>query len=384
MYTVHFSHSFSKLSETFIYDYLTSLQKQGVQVEVVTLHHLNKQERPFDGVRELSLPVLNIPRLWNITRDKMMGRKTEVSAWPVYRKRLKNIFLRNKPDVLHAHFGPMGVLLAPVAKELNIPLVVTFYGYDISQLLKEEFWRQAYRNLARVVARVTVLSGEMRSRALEAGFSEEQIEIVHLGTKVKDMVYQEPSIPIRKFLSVGRLSEKKGHLDSLKAFQSVLQNSKEPLSFSIIGEGEDRGEIESFIDSNSLSESVTLLGGLPHSKVVKKLYEADAFVLHSKTASSGDKEGTPTVLAEAQAAGLPCLSTFHSGIPEMIPAENHRFLAEEGDVAGITTNIKQLLSESEEEIQTISRLGRKHVEESFDIHKEAAKFKLLYQQIVTD
>ncbi|WP_340105373.1 glycosyltransferase [Rhodohalobacter sp. 8-1] len=382
MHTVHFSHSFSKLSETFIYDYLTSLQKQDVRVEVITFNHLNKQERPFNGVRELSLPLWNVPRIWNLSRDKMLGRKTEVSAWPVYRKRLKKMLQKKKPDVLHAHFGPMGAFLAPVAEELNIPLVVTFYGYDISELLKDEYWRQSYRNLSRVAARITVLSEEMKTRAIGAGFSEEQTKVVHLGTKIDDIVYRKPSYPVRRFLSVGRLSEKKGHLDSITAFKSVLNKSKASLRFSIIGEGGDRQEIKSFIDSQNLTDCVELLGSLPHSQVISHLYIADAFVLNSKTSRSGDKEGTPTVLAEAQAAGLPCLSTFHSGIPEMIPDKNHRFLTEEGDVAGIATNMERLLDASEEEIQAISRAGRKHVEKEFDVNREAAKFKSIYQQLV--
>jgi glycosyltransferase involved in cell wall biosynthesis len=153
------------------------------------------------------------------------------------------------------------------------------------------------------------------------------------------------------------------------------------LSFNIIGEGEDRQKIRSFIDSQDLTDSVSLLGSLPHSQVISQLYKADAFMLHSKTAISGDREGTPTVLAEAQAVGLPCLSTFHSGIPEMIPNENHRFLAEEGNVAQITSNMEQLLGASEEEIRTVSKFGRKHVEEAFNIDREASKFKELYKQV---
>lgn len=383
MHTIHFSHSFSKLSETFMYDYVTSLEEEGIRVEVITLNHVNKKNRPFDAVRELHLPIWNVPRLWNISRDTILKRKTEVSAWPVYRKKLSKILQQDKPDILHAHFGPMGVLMAPVAEELGIPLVVTFYGYDISELLEQGFWQKAYVDLANVADRITVLSEEMKSRALSNGFSSAQTDVVHLGTKVESIIYQEPSSPARNFLSVGRLSEKKGHIDSLIAFKSVLENAKEPITYKIIGEGEDRKMIEAFIESKGLSENVFLLGGMPHSEVVKELYKADLFVLNSKTSKSGDKEGTPTVLAEAQAAGLPCLSTIHSGIPEMIPEENHFLLAEEGNIEQMAINMERLISASQEEITAISHRGRKFVEENFDVKKEALKFKFIYQELTS-
>lgn len=381
MYTVHFCHTFSKLSETFIYDYVTSLQKIGVDNEVFTLNQVNRNDRPFERVNELKLSPWNIQRLWNLSTDLLLNRKTEVSSWPAYRKKLIDIFSNKRPDILHAHFGPMGVLLEPVAEKLDIPLVVTFYGYDISQLLKQELWQKAYGDLSGTVSKVTVLSEEMKQRALKAGFSEEHVEIVHLGTNIHAVKYQAPSFPVTHFISVGRLSEKKGHMDSIEAFGKVLKESSEPLYFRIIGEGEDRGQIEAFINSLNLNEHVKLLGGLPHDQVIEKLHEADAFILHSKAARSGDMEGTPTVLAEAQAAGLPCLSTYHSGIPEMIPEQNHRFLAREGDVNGIVENLHELLKVSEGELLDISKRGRKHVEYSFDIENESQKFKNIYEAL---
>lgn len=382
MRALHLVHSFSKLSETFIYDYVTSLQKQNISVHIITFNHLNLNDRPFESVKVLALPWWNIPRIYQFSRNKLLGRSTETSSWSVYRKRLKQIILEVKPDVLHAHFGPMGVLIAPVADKLKIPLVVTFYGYDISELTHQKNWRQAYLELAKTADFVTVLSEEMKERALKSGFKSKQVKVIHLGTRVDRIAYQKPAYPIQHFLSIGRLSEKKGHLDTLEAFKLVLQKSNRQLDLTIIGEGEDRRKIESYIQTHHLQDSVSLPGSVPHAKVIDYLYEADAFILNSKTSHDGDKEGTPTVLAEAQAAGLPCISTFHSGIPEMIPAENHRFLADEGDIHMIASNIERLLSASEEEINDISQAGRLHVEAEFDVLEEAGKFKDLYEKLI--
>lgn len=382
MRSIHFVHSFSKLSETFIYDYVTSLQDQEVDVEVLTFNRLNREERPFEPVTKISLSWWNVTRIWNIIRDNILGRDTETSAWPAYRKRIKEKVLDEKPDVLHAHFGPMGVLLAPVAKEFDIPLIVTFYGYDISKIIRRDFWKQAYQELADIASYVTVLSEEMKERALGVGFSKDQIKVVHLGTRIDNIQYRQPSYPISKLLSIGRLAEKKGHLDTLQAFKLVLDRSDRALQLNIIGDGDLRPELEEYIQRNNLQNHVQLLGRLPHSQVVEQLKNADTFVLNSKTASSGDKEGTPTVLVEAQAAGLPCISTFHSGIPEIIPEENHRFLAEEANVQQIISNMIDLLNASEKEVIEVSKRGRKRVEEAFDVVGEASKFKLLYEELI--
>lgn len=383
MRSIHFVHSFSKLSEKFIYDYVRSLKELKVDVRVITFRSINRQERPFEPVLLLKLPWWDVARIWNIAKDKISGQNTETSTWRIYRKKIKEILINEDPDVLHAHFGPMGVLLAPVANELGIPMVVTFYGYDISELLREDFWKNAYKELADKADSVTVLSKEMKERALEAGFREEQTRIIHLGTNIKKIKYKPPSYPLSNFLSIGRLSEKKGHLDTLKAFNKLTYKVDRILHLSIIGDGEYKPKLEAYIRDNNLQDKVSLLGSLPHPEVVEYLYKSDAFILSSKTASNGDREGTPTVLVEAQAAGLPCLSTFHSGIPEVIVPENHKFLAEEGKVSQICSNIYNLITASEEEIKNISRLGRKHVEESFNVYVEAAKFKQLYKELIS-
>ena len=97
-----------------------------------------------------------------------------------------------------------------------------------------------------------------------------------------------------------------------------------------------------------------------------------------------NREGTPTVLIEAQATGLPCITTTHAGIPETIPETNHRFLAPEGDVDALTDCLIGLLNQSPDEILTIARRGRDHVEQEFHLSSEVKKLRSLYRTICTD
>ena len=381
MRTVHFSHSFSKLSETFIYDYVTGLQNHGVDTHVITLNRVNANDRPFKNVQQINLNLLNPERLIRRGADFIRNKSMETSSWPVYRKKLRRILSDLDPDIIHAHFGPMGVLISPVASSLRIPVIITFYGYDISEYALDSYWQEQYKELATHTDAVTVLSEQMKSEAVELGFSDEQTKVIHLGTDLSRFPRKSISHPVRKFVSVGRLSEKKGHIDGIKAIQKAKKETGLSLELTIIGEGNHRENLQEYISEHDLDDSVSLAGSLPNSDVIDMLYESDAFILCSKTAAKGDKEGTPTVLIEAQAAGLPCISTYHSGIPEIIPEKNHDLLAPEGDVNSISECIKTLVTASEAYVSDHIRLGRERVEREFNIKEETLKFKRLYKRL---
>ncbi len=83
--------------------------------------------------------------------------------------------------------------------------------------------------------------------------------------------------------------------------------------------------------------------------------DADIFILASKIAKNGDRDGLPNVLIEAQSQGIPCISTRVSAIPELIQDGNNGLLVEPGDVDGLCTNLERLIdSQSERERMGIS------------------------------
>lgn len=382
MRTVHFAHSFSKLSETFIYDYIKGIDAHGIDTQVITMNLVNRRERPFECVHELRLNLLNPERLIRRGIDFIRKRPLETSSWPVYRKKMTTMVRDIQPDIIHAHFGPMGVLMSPVAKQLNIPLIVTFYGYDISEYVSSVYWQRKYHKLAGDVAAITVLSDQMKSEAIELGFAEQKTNVIHLGTDLKRFPRKKSTYPVREFLSVGRLSEKKGHLDSIKAIEKAAIRTGLPLHLTIIGEGSDTEKLRRYITENSLEKMIHLAGRRSNREVIESLYSSDAFILSSKMSTKGDREGTPTVLIEAQAAGLPCVSTYHSGIPEIIPEKNHGLLAPEGDVEAITDCIHMLVTATAPKVAKWAEQGREKAEKAFNIEVETLKFKRLYESLL--
>jgi len=382
MNVLHYRQTFSKLSETFVYEYITGLERQGTDNCVVTHERRNSKARPFQDVYEIGRPGRWHPHrvFYRLLVPFGVGTR-RTSEWPEIRRRLKMTAREVDPDVVHAHFGREGVVIGPVTESLGVPLVVTFYGFDISSLPEKDFWAQAYEKLWGQVAAVTVLSERMKAEAKQLGCPEDKLSIVPLSRRLDQLPYRRPSGRVQNVLFVGRLTPKKAPLDAIRAVEQANTDGAS-LTLDVLGDGPCRGEAEKDIQENSLSENITLHGAVPNERVIEHMREADAFLLPSKTAPDGNREGTPTVLVEAQAIGLPCVSTRHAGIPEMIPEKNHFLLADEGNVDGIGKILCDLSLVETSRLEEIANRGRKKVEEDFNLSKSVKKIKKIYSNIV--
>lgn len=381
---LHFCKHFSRLSETFIYDYITELERQGEDNHVVTLNRVNEESRPFPKINVLDRPNFWHPRrLWHRSLGVVGVKDPKTSYWPQIRERLAKVVRDVNPDVIHAHFGPVGVLIAPVARRMSIPLTVTFYGYDISELAEVKFWAERYSRLWNMASAVTVLSGKMKRSAIDLGVPDEKVRIVHLSRNLEKFPFRAPFRRVRKLLFVGRLVEKKAPLDALEALQSANREGKD-LKLHIAGNGPLDKRVKAFIEEHGMEGVVVLHGRVPNDEITDLMHDSDAFILPSKTAPSGDREGTPTVLVEAQAAGLPCVSTCHSGIPEMIPEANHDLLADEGDTEALTDILRSLADRSVKDLKRIAQRGRQKVEEEFSLVDEVSSLRTIYEETARD
>lgn len=382
MKVIHLCRTFSKLSETFIYDAITELDATEIENEVVTFKRIHATDRPFSKVHLLE------PSIWMRavgTLKKTLDAIGLVSFDPaaeleLQRQRMLHSFLKkNRADLVYAHFGLQGWTLRPIATKLGIPFMVSFHGYDAFRLPENPLWRSRFRELFDAAAAVTVVSKYMKAHLKSLGCPEAKLQLVHVGKCVSSYQYRTAiQRPLRNFISIGRLSEKKGFLDCIAAFKLLLKQYPD-LSLKIIGTGELESEITEALKCETLKNNIRLMGSLPHGKVKEALKQADAFILCSKTAKSGDKEGIPTVLMEAQAMGLPCISTLHSGIPEVIPAAAQKLLAQEGEPADIAEKIEMLIKMPVEELEQIRQQGRHLIETEFNLKKETYKLTRIMQ-----
>ena len=385
MKIIHYCGTFSKLSETFIYDVIVELEHSGIDNKVVANRTIAHAERPFSKVIRLEVSTLN--RVITLMKKCLtwfkVGKYIPVEdLLNCRRDALRKVLIREKPDLIHAHFGAQGVAILPVVKKLGIPLIVSFHGYDAFRLPNEQGWKEKLTELFAGAGMVTVVSEIMYNQLISLGCPAAKLKLIHVGKRLSDYPFRLKSSPrILNFISVGRLQDKKGFRDCIQAFQ-LLSQKYPGLSLKIIGTGSQEQELRRLLPTGE--QQISFLGALSHEDTKKHIAASDAFILCSKTGVDGDKEGIPVVLMEAMAMGLPCVSTRHSGIPEVIPEESHWLLAEEGNAADIAVKIEQLINAPKAEIARLSELGRKKIEQEFNLETEVAKLKTIYSSIIDE
>ena len=162
MKILHYCETFSETSETFIYDYVKGVEKLGASSSVVCHHRMNEDSRPHNTVYQIKRPDRWHPaRVLHRIRLRSSPEPFTVSFWPQLRSQLRLVLQKDQPDVIHAHFGTVGVVMRPVALALGIPLVVHFRGYDISKILPSALWEAEYRKLFRDAALLVGISNHI-------------------------------------------------------------------------------------------------------------------------------------------------------------------------------------------------------------------------------
>jgi len=124
------------------------------------------------------------------------------------------------------------------------------------------------------------------------------------------------------------------------------------------------------------------LGWKDQQEIIEILKKSHIFIAPSVTAKSGDQDAPVNVLKEAMAIGLPVISTYHGGIPELIQDNISGFLVPERDADAIAEKISYLLDNSQIWVP-ITQAARLQVEENYDLHKLNDELVDIYQQLLT-
>jgi colanic acid/amylovoran biosynthesis glycosyltransferase len=310
----------------------------------------------------------------------------ETHKWPVLRSRISQRLKELKPDIVHAQFGPEGVIVGPVADALNIPLAVTFHGYDVSRLPKQEKVRGRYKDLFEEASVLIGVSDHNSSMLKELGAPPEKVRTIHNGTRLDQFSYSDPLDRFDgetvRLLHVGRLVEKKGPLELVDSFRLARENvkGKVDLQLTVAGDGPLREKLLQRVQNLNLDDSIDYAGSVSHGRVQDLMREAHLYTQHCKTALDGDVEGQGVTFIEAQASGLPVIATRSGGVPSVVVDGDTGYLVPEEDTEAMADRITELALHPER-WEELSRKGRKHVEDQFDLTKQVKKLVDTYDDM---
>ena len=359
---------YPRLSETFIAQEILGLERRGVPILIVALR------KPYDPYihelhRQISADVLYLPEYVKDDPARVAKAKRWAEKQPTYAaaKALFDADYAQESNANRQRRWAQGCVFAHELPEdvtwihthyLHTPCSAARYaahlagkGWSFSAHAKDiwtsEEWdlRTKLDDAAWGVTCTKVNVDHLKSLTKDP----DKVELVYHGLDFSG--FPEPaekgsgrdgSGDAVQLVSVGRAVEKKGYDDLLAALASLPETLN--WHFTHIGGGELSDTLKAQAATLGLSERITWRGAQPREEVIKACQASDLFVLPSKLAKSGDRDGLPNVLMEAQSVGLCCLSTAVSAIPELIIPGKTGILVPPADPKALGTELGKLIT----------------------------------------
>lgn len=303
------------------------------------------------------------------------------SFFPFYYKKL---IKKHNVKLLHAHFGPQGFRYLKIKSDLKLPMITTFYGYDISTLSRVKYWQKAYLKLFKNCELFLVEGTHMKNELVKLGCPIEKIKVHHLGVNINQIRFKPRIVNPKSTITIlisGTFTEKKGIIYAIEAFATVKSRNQN-IRLRILGDGYMRSQIESLVQNLEIADSVELLGYQPYSVFLSELENAHIFLSPSITAENGDTEGgAPVSIIEAQASGIPVISSYHADIPEVVIDGQSALLAPEKDVHILAEHLTYLVDHPEI-WPKIGQTGRAHVEKEYNAEIQGRRLESIYKELI--
>jgi len=365
---------YPRLSETFIAQEILSLQKSGLRYRIVSLRRpTDKKTHPVHG--QITAAVDYLPEYLYEAPVRVMRAWLRVRKRPGYGAArgafLRDLFRDLTPNRVR-RFGQALVMAAELPDDvtwiyahfLHTPASVARYCAEIRGLPwscsahAKDIWTSPEWEKAEKLAHMEWLVTCTRTNVDHLrGLDTETEHKVHLLYHGIDLARFPPmnrpqapeGLPTPEtpatILSVGRAVEKKGYDVLLRALADLPNGL--PWRFVHVGGGVNLSALKAAARNLGLEDRVTWMGPRSQEELLALYGEADLFVLASRVAGDGDRDGLPNVLMEAQSQSLACIATRVSAIPELIVDGETGVLVEPDDASALADAMSRLIVDSE-------------------------------------
>lgn len=361
-------------SGCFVYEPLVALAKLGVRHTVLALQPLyrgrvraNQSEIPAQWFRYFSLPRgWGLPTAGAFVFARIVGRLRELhQGTPI--------------DLIHAH-GPLpcGHAAMLLSRELKIPFVVSVHGLDAFSTVQVtgrsgEWCRRISQRVYLASPRVICISEHVREKVLEGVGRNTRTSVVYNG--VDTDVFSpgiEPPGPV--VLSVGNLIPIKGHEVLIRATAAISREFPS-LTVQIVGDGPERGRLQTLAQQLGLGERIRFLGRKSRSQVAEMMRECTLFALPSRY------EGLGCVYLEAMAAGKPVIGCRGQGIAEIIQHGANGFLIGPDNERELSLALSMLFRDASRR-NNLGRAARETILDRLTLADQSDRLARIYRECV--
>jgi glycosyltransferase involved in cell wall biosynthesis len=282
---------------------------------------------------------------------------------------------RDHPVVLHTHGYRPDLLHLKTARRARAGIVSTLHGF-IGATWRGRFYEAVQVRRLRRFDAVVAVSAPIAERVRRAGVPAERVHLVP--NAVADPCPVEPAVArarlglpagVRVVGFVGRLTAEKG----ADVFLDAVARLPDSVHGVVIGEGQERDALEAQCAALGLRPRVRLVGLLPEAG--RLLSALDTVVISSRT------EGTPMILLEAMAAGVPVVATRVGGVPDVL-RDNEGWLVAPEDPSALAAAMIDLLDHPEI-ARARAAAARLRVQREFGIDQWLARYEAVYARALS-
>ena len=261
---------------------------------------------------------------------------------------IRTLIARCKPDIIQSHAVKSHFLIRLAAIHRERPWIAFHHGYTWTSP-RTRIYNQLDRWSLRAASKVVTVCRPFASDLEEIGVRPERIVVRHNSVKNFSSAQDEVVVQLRQTLGisentqvvlcVGRLSREKAQADLIEAAALMRREGRQGnVRFVVAGDGHDRQKLKDMAKSLLVEDWIIFAGQV--ADLVPYYTMADLVVLPSHT------EGSPNVLLEAMAAGLPIIATAVGGVPEIVENEKQALLVEKRNPVALARAIERVLNDA--------------------------------------
>ncbi len=301
-------------------------------------------------------------------------------------KTLIRLLRRERMSVIHAHWIiPQGLIAVLVKRFFRTPVITTAHGADVFALRGKV--KNGLKRL--VISRSDAWTANSKATAGAAGGDSlmPAPHIIPMGVDVKlfsggNRDRLRSQLPGDDFLVlfVGRLVEKKGCGDLLRAHALLPENLKLRTTLWIVGDGDQRRDLELTAKNLGIGRKVRFWGTISNRALPEFYAAADLFIAPSIEASSGDTEGLGVVILEAFAGRVCVVATRSGGITSVVTDEITGLLVEQRNPKALAEAMNRLLADAKLRAQLVENAFTQ-VSERYNWNRIGEQFEMLYREV---